>query len=220
LLLFAPYLQLIPAKPPSLVSDRYVALAVWPAALLLVMLAWRLKPAPRAALLLAIALPWAWQTVERVRDWQSFEALIDADLRAYPGSYIPATYKINQFQLPRGLYREAEQTASRISEPEVRNMVNETIRSDYAVYAYAWSTGQTAEAVSSLLNLEAMQKHPPPAVKWNPSMYYLWSSIRIRIGIRWSYLAAHFPDDAPVRYNAERWLLENGRDAAGAKATL
>ena len=46
LLLCMPYMQLIPNHPPSLVSDRYVALAVWPAMLLIVALAWRLKPAP------------------------------------------------------------------------------------------------------------------------------------------------------------------------------
>ena len=64
LLLCLPYMQLIPYAPPSLVSDRFLALAVWPAVLLIVLLAWRLQPIPRVALLLAIALSWSVQTIE------------------------------------------------------------------------------------------------------------------------------------------------------------
>src|SRR5208283_3652569 len=106
LLLCLPYLQLLPGKPPSLVSDRYVALAVWPTILLLVSLAWRFKPLPRTALLLFIALPWLYQTVERPRDWSSEMARVNVDFRAYPEYYVPAVYTITN-QLHNGLRREA-----------------------------------------------------------------------------------------------------------------
>ena len=85
LLICVPYIQLLPNHPPSLVSDRYLALAVWPAILLIVALLWRFKPVLRIALLLVIALLWGIQTVERPRDWRSMETLYNADLRAYPG---------------------------------------------------------------------------------------------------------------------------------------
>jgi hypothetical protein len=41
---------------------------VWPTALLIVALSWRLKPVPRTALLLAFALTWGFQIIERSRD--------------------------------------------------------------------------------------------------------------------------------------------------------
>ncbi|MDO8414073.1 MAG: hypothetical protein Q7S51_09830, partial [Gallionellaceae bacterium] len=56
LLLCLPYLHLVPYSPPSLISDRFLSLAVWPATLLLVALTWRLKPVPRIVLLLVVAL--------------------------------------------------------------------------------------------------------------------------------------------------------------------
>ena len=210
-LLCVPYLQLIPAKPPSLVSDRYVALAVWPVVLLIVSLAWRLKPAFRAAVLLAIALPWAYQTIERPQDWRSPGTLIDADLNAYSWHYLPALYKINQILLPQGLYREARETASKIADPEMKSMANELIQSDYAVYSYAWSTGKTDAAIASLWSLDAIRKQTPARIRWNPSMAFIWESIRIRIDIRWKYLAGKFPADALVRYNTGLWLLNNGK---------
>ena len=124
-LLCTPSIQLIPYQPPSLVSDRWLALAVWPAVMLIVALAWRLKPAPRAALLLVLALSWSVQTIERPRDWRSLEALTDADIRAYPGYYLPAAHKIIYVQLKRGLRREAIETANSISDQDVRNILIE-----------------------------------------------------------------------------------------------
>jgi hypothetical protein len=61
LLLCLPSLQLVPYAPPALVSDRWLALAVWPVLLLIVALTWRLKPVPRAIILLVIALAWSFQ---------------------------------------------------------------------------------------------------------------------------------------------------------------
>ncbi|MGA8864440.1 MAG: hypothetical protein WBM09_07080 [Gallionella sp.] len=73
LLLSLPYMQLIPNGAPSLVSDRYLALAAWPAVLLIVTLSWRLSPIPRSVLLLAFALSWGCQTIERTRDWRDLK---------------------------------------------------------------------------------------------------------------------------------------------------
>jgi hypothetical protein len=206
LLMCLPYTQLVPYQTFSLVSDRFVFLAVWPAIVLAVARVWRFKPVPRTVILLIIALPWTYQTIVRPPDWRGVEALADADLRAYPGHYIPASYKINQIQLPLGQYRQASVTARAINDPLVRDLVNKLIQSDYAVYAHAWTTGQTAEAISGLWELDAMYRKPPDQIKWNPSIAFLWESIRIRLHIRWTYLARNFPDDSAVRYNADLWL--------------
>ncbi len=202
LLLCVPYLQLIPYRPPSLVSDRFLALAAWPVVLLLVALSWRLKPVPRTVLLLAIALPWGFQTVERPRDWRSAEAMIDTDLRAYPGYYMPALYKIVAIQLPRGLYREANETANSITIPEFRDILIELIKVDYAVHVDAVSTGKPQEAMDLLWELGLNLNQPHVQAKWNSPVNHLWSQRGFVVALEWEYLAKQFPDNALVRYNA------------------
>ena len=207
LLLCMPYLQLIPHGAPSLVSDRYLALAVWPVILLIVALSWRLKPVPRTALLLAIALPWGFQTIERPRDWRSNETLIDADLRAYPGYYMPAFKKIMGIQLPQGLVREASETANSITIPELRNIMIKLIKVDHAVHVDAVATGKPQEAMNMLLGLELDLQQVPVQAKWNSPIKHLWAKTRSGLTMEWHSLAERFPDDVSVRYTAGLSLL-------------
>ena len=207
-LLCMPYLQLIPAKPPSLVSDRYVALAIWLAAVLIVSLAWRLKPALRAAVLLAIALPWAYQTIERPKDWRSFEVLVDNDLRAYPGHYLPSTYKAISIQLRNGMFRDAAATADNVKIPEIRNLLLSEIDANYAVYVEAASTGKPDVAVDRLLNFGRVLKESPVQSRWNAPMKYVWSEGDIALANLWWLTAYRFPGDALVNYHAGQWLLD------------
>jgi Tfp pilus assembly protein PilF len=207
LLLCMPYIQLMPNHPPSLVSDRYLALAVWPAILFAVALLWRLKPVPRMALLLAFALLWGFQTIERPRDWR-LETLFDADLRAYPGYYMPAMYEINYVKLPQGLYPEAYEMANSIPAPEFREVMIEIIKADYAVHA-AISTGKPEEAMSLLWSLAPSHKERPAQAKWNSSAYFFYAK-RLSILVKdWEKLAERFPDDVSLRYNAGLWMLES-----------
>ena len=201
LLLCMPYLQLIPYRPPSLVSDRFLTLAVWPAMLLIVALCWRLKPKFRTALLILIALPWCFQTIERPRDWRSPETLLDADLRAYPGYYMPAVYKIVGIQLNQGLHRSAIETANSITIPEFRNIMIGLIKADYAV-ANTKSTGNPQEAMTLLWELVLDIKQPPAQAKWNSPINILWDRRESILVTEWEYLAKYFPDDVLVHYYA------------------
>jgi hypothetical protein len=216
LLLCMPYMQLMPYAAPSLVSDRFLALAVWPVVLLIVALSWRLNPMPRTALLLVIALSWGFQTVERPRDWRDFEALLDADLRAYPGYYMPAVYKITTFQLPRGLYREASETANRITTPEIRDILIDMIRIHHGGDADAATTGKLQDAMVMLWNLEHDLKQPPVQAKWNLPLNNLRERMPFLLATEWKYLTERFPGDVSVRYNAGLWMLDAHRyqDAA------
>ena len=207
LLLCMPYIQLIPNHPPSLVSDRYLALAVWPSMLLLVALSWRLKPAPRIALLLVIALPWGFHTMERTRDWRSYETLVEADLRAYPGHYLPAFRKITGVQLRNRLYREAGETAGNISVPEIRNVMLGIIQTTHAVRVKAGEAGKPQEAMAFLHDLELLLKQPPAQAKWNSPVLHIWKYCQNILLLQWGHLAEQFPDDASVRYNAGLSLL-------------
>lgn len=208
LLLCVPHMQLIPYGSPSLASDRWLTLAVWPAALLLVALSWRLKPVPRTILLLAIALSWGLQTIERPRDWRSNEALIDVDLRAYPGHYLPAFQKIIGVHLAQGLNRDAAETASRIADPEMRNIMIGLIKSDYAVRANAVDTGDPRSAIASLKSMELTLKQPPAQARWNSPIFYVWKFCRTALAMQWHYLAERFPGDVSVRYNTGLWMLD------------
>ena len=201
LLLCISSIQLIPYAPPSLASDRWLTLAVWPVMLLLVTLSWRLKPAPRTAILLVIALSWSFQTIERPRDWRSLEAVIDADLRAYPGYYMPAVYKIS-IQISQGLYRDARETANSITIFELRDVMIKLVEADYAVHVNAVASGRPQEAMALLWKLGVDLKQPPAQAKWNSPVTLAWRGRQGTLVAEWGYLAEHFPEDVSVRYNA------------------
>ena len=207
LLICVPYIQLIPNHPPSLVSDRYLALAVWPAILFIVVLLWRLKLALRIVLLLVFALLWGIQTVERPRDWRSMESLYNADLRAYPGYYMPAMYEINNVQLPQGLYAEANKIANGIAVPELREIMIENIKIDQSVQT-ALSTGSPVEAMSLLWDAGQDYKQRPEQAKWNSSIFFFYRKNSEKLVSEWEILAKRFPDDASLRYNAGLWMMK------------
>lgn len=211
LLLCLPYMQLIPYAPPSLVSDRFLSLAAWPAVLLIVALAWRLNSLPRAILLLVIALSWGYQTIERPRDWRNFEALMDADLRAYPGFYMPAASKIVATQLANGLIQEASGTANNISDPEFRDIMNRMINVYYVVHVETMNTGDPQPAMALLKKLFIELKQKPRQAQWNSPIHRLWEKRRVVLANEWRFLAASFPGDALVQYNVGLWMMDEGR---------
>ena len=207
LLLCMPYIQIIPYAPPSLVSDRFLTLAVWPAVLLIVALAWRLNSVPRIVLLLILALLWSFQTIERPRDWRSLEALLNADIRSFPGFYLPAEHKIVYVQLKNGLRSDAIETAKNISNRRSRDVMIKLIDADYVVKVVTASSGNPQEAMTQLGELE-LEFNPPAQINWNSAMKNFWITIGTALTNEWEYLARKFPDTAPVRYNAGLWLLK------------
>jgi tetratricopeptide (TPR) repeat protein len=208
LLLCLPYLQLVPYAPAfSIVSDRFLTLAAWPVVLLITAFAWRLNRVARVFILLLIALSWGWQTIQRPTDWHSLEALIDADVRAYPGYYIAAQHKIIDVQLKKGLRREALKTANTISDPAARNIMTELIRVDYGVKEIAVATGNPQGAMTLLWKLE-QDINPPIEAKWNPALSNFWGRVGFALINEWEFMAKQFPAAAPVHYNAGLWLLK------------
>ena len=197
-LLCMPYIQLIPFAPPSLVSDRWLALAVWPAILLLVALSWRLKPVPRAILLLAIALSWSFQTVVRPSDWRGSDILIDSDIRAFPGHYMPAYEKIITYQLPKGLNRDAMETANSIAFPEFRNIMIKLIKIDDAV-TRAMNIGKTQEVMVLFWGILPDIKKRPEQVKWNGPANLFWRKIKQKLVEELVDLDKNFPEGTPER---------------------
>ena len=212
-LLCMPSLQLIPYSPPSLVSDRFVFLAVWPAALMIVTMLWHIEVAPRRAILLIIALAWGFQTVERTRDWRSFEALVETDLHAYPGYYMPAVYQIVGVQLPRGLRDEAMETAVSIANPDARDIMIRLLRVDQAIFE-----GKHQEAMELLHQFSISVKRYPVQAQWDTPIYNVWGKGYMRLKVEWDLLVKKFPDDVSVRYNAGLWLL--GTKFGGAAENL
>ncbi len=218
LLLCLPYLQLIPYSAPTLVSDRFLSLAVWPVMLLVVSLAWRLKPVSRTVLLLVIALPLVFQTIERPRDWRSYEALIDTDLRAYPGYYPPAIYK-SLIQLSQGLYGGASETANSITDPEARNFMMALAEAEYVVNVKAVPAGDPQEALARIRNAWLLLRQPPDQARWNTPMLAAWRVVRYELLSTWKSLAKHFPDDVTVRYNAGLFMLDTYKEGDEDAAT-
>ena len=215
LLLCLPYLQLMPAKPPSLLSDRYIALAIWPAMFFIVALIWRLRHL-RAIVLLAIALPFLFQTAARPRDWQSFDTLIEADLRAYPGYFMPAVYKILDTQIPENQYRDAAIIANRISTPEMKEIMLKLIDT---INVVATPSSDPREAMAMLENLGVALEQPPAQSRWNTPMLLAWNKNMDVLTLAWNSLSGRFPGDAVAHYNTGLWML-NTRKMDGAVAHL
>ena len=207
LLLCLPSMQLVPYAPPSLISDRFLAMAVWPAILLIVATSWRLKPLLRTGLLLVIALAWTAQTAKHPLDWRSPEVLIDNELRAYPGYSMPAAYKIFDVDLPQKLYSDAIETAAGIADPKIRDAMVKLIKAHQAVYVESASTGSPQNAMVRLGELFQSLKQQPAQSTWDPSLYNLWETMRFFFEDQWMYLVQHFPDDALVHYNAGLWMV-------------
>lgn len=201
LLLCLPYLQLVPACPPSLIADRYVALAVWPIILLLAVVGWRLRPLLRASLFLALSFLWLSQTMEHPRDWRDVDEFIEHDLRAYPDYYVPVSYKV-VLQLQAGLRDEAKVTASRVTLPGMRDVMLKLVRADAAVNA-----ASSLEAMYMLLELERLLEQPPPESRWNTPIIFTFGTLQSQLAREWLLLSGSFPDEAPIRYSAGAYLL-------------
>lgn len=199
-LLCLPYLQLIPAKPPTIVADRYIALAIWCSILLTTLLAWRLRLGLRITVLFVIAFLWLYQTVERAQEWRSFESLTAVDLREYPGYYMPAFYTIVNAQLHNGLYREAGDTARQVSSPEIREAFLKLIRADYVLRVDAQTSGEPHEAISLLMDLGRFLEQPPAETRWNAPALFVWMKLKYALAAEWDFLAESFPGNARVRY--------------------
>ncbi|MGC2049278.1 MAG: hypothetical protein WA635_11810, partial [Gallionella sp.] len=202
-----PYIQLMPFKTHSLVSDRFLFLAVWPITILIVALAWRLKPLPRIALLLIVSLPWVYQTIDRPRDWERLETLVEKDLRTYPSYYVPIRIKAISMQLANGFYSDAFRTINKISIPEVRKILESEVKATYAVKVVTPSLGQPSVAVSQLLDFAQVLKDPPEQVKWNSPMRWVLDGSESALSNLWWRLTFEFQNDISVNYNAGSWLL-------------
>lgn len=196
-LLCAPYTQLIPFETISLVSDRFLTLALWPAALLIVALAWRINLMLRTALLLAVLLPWCFQSIARPLDWHSQETLIEADLLGNPGYYMPAREKVID-QLQHGLFLEAGETAHHISTPGIRNIMAKLVEAAHAVDE-AKKIGDPHEAMLHLQDLGLLLKQRPVQSKWDPPLRHFWLHCEDAFAKNWKWLVMDFPDDVPLR---------------------
>jgi len=197
-LLCLPYTQFAPYITHSLVTDRFLFLAIWPFLLLIVALAWRLSRIPRLMLLIVIALPWSAQTIERPGDWRSHETLMEKDLQAYPGYFFPVFQNIER-QLSTGQYQVARETAEGITDKEVRNIAVKLVEGAYAVAVDAVQTGDPRNALARLQELGGLLKQPLLQSQWNTPLFSFWLSNRNLLSLEWETLARNFPNDVSVR---------------------
>ena len=202
LLLCLPSLQLVPYKPPSLVSDRFLFMAIWPAMLLLVALAWRMRPHWRTLVLLVFALPWFYQSTARPQDLRSDEALTYADFHAYPSFYMPASLVGMVFQMGNDQYRDALETAGNIQQAEIRETLTKLIQADFARRKESAAGNSPDVAMGRLVELGRMLERPPEQSKWDAPMLNLWQRFNMTLGAEWERLAEKYPDNVAVRYNA------------------
>ena len=144
--------------------------------------------------------------MERPRDWRSNAALLDADIRAYPGYYLPAAYKVIQVQVTQGLNRDAVKTASNITDPEIRNVVIRLIVAD-AARAQSVNTGNPQNAMALLVGLGQVLKQRIDQSVLDTPMHYLWEGYGYFLAKEWESMSKQFPNDMLVRYNSGLWMM-------------
>lgn len=215
-LLCVPYMQFIPYRTPSLVVDRYLFLAILPATLLLVSLAWRFKPVVRNSLLVIFALLWAQQTVERPRDWFSADTIIEADVKIEPGYFMPLFQKIMWLQLKRGEYLQARETAGRIDDPEIRNNVVALVESKYSLLNDPATADHHFDEVARLKQFETAMGRLSSRSLVNPSVRYVWKYSRFELVDQWKFLAGLYPQNIPIRLRTGRLIMYIDLDFAAA----
>lgn len=196
-----PYLQLMPYKTSSLVSDRFLMLAIWPISLVIVTLAWRIKKLPRTVILIVVALTWCFQTINRQHDWRAFEALQDHDIQGCTQCYLQAYQKVTEYQLPVGLYSDASQVASELTVPEARDIMVKLVETAKAMHDAA-TFGEPLDAMKRLEEFELLLRQPPAQGKWNPPMLKFWNDSRGSFVLEWQYMVKSFPNNISVLYNA------------------
>jgi hypothetical protein len=207
-LLCFPYLQFSPFITHSLVTDRFAFFAAWPVMLLLTAVLWRVKPAVRIGLLLVLMLAFAFQTVARPKDWQSFDRLIEKDAQAYPGYYYPVFHTVEAL-LAAGEYRRAHDLAGTIRDPEIHNIAVKLTEGAYAAAVDAVQRGDPADALARLQDMGMLLKQPLPAAQWNTPLFSFWLTGRGILSAEWDALARNFPNDSRVR-EAYRVRQESG----------
>ena len=209
-LLCLPYLQILPFVSPSMVQDRYLSIAVWPLLIAVVAWIWRLKPPYRAALLLLLAVPWYYQTLVRTPEWRSFESIVDADQKAFPGYFVPAAYRILGVELPQMRYREAGETAQGVTDPQARDLLGKLVATAHAVFLATNAKGDPPQATALLWNLGMHLKQPPGDSNPNRAFELVRMLSGKYINDLWLDLAKHSPGGGAVRYNTGLWLLREG----------
>jgi hypothetical protein len=140
-----------------------------------------------------------------------FETLVDADMSAYPGHYVPASLKILHIQGPNGATREAIGTANEITHSAVRNIMIKLIQVDYAVNIRGVSASNLHETIKGLLNLGVDLDRLPTQAQWNYPVEAPFTEAKYTLEREWMILAEQFPEDLTLRYYAGLWLLGNGR---------
>ncbi len=136
-----------------------------------------------------------------MRDWRSDEALIDAELRAYPGHYQPAFQQIIGILIPQALHGEASRLARQITAPEFRHILAEIIEVD-AMRSTTLATDDPRPAIARLTRLGEDLKQMPAEAYWNQPMSYVWKSCSNIFALEWADLVAHYPGDALLNYRA------------------
>ncbi|MBI5430422.1 MAG: tetratricopeptide repeat protein [Nitrosomonadales bacterium] len=207
-LICIPSLQLIPYSPPSLVSDRFIFLAAWPAIMLVVAIAWRIKPLPRIIFLMVILVTWSYGTITRVPELKNHVTIVKADFRAYPNYYMPATYAIVDITLPDNYYDESIAIANTISIPELRDVMLKIIDIHHGADADAIESGKLHNSIRLLWELKDKIKQYPDQAKWDMPVANLWKKLLKFLSAEWEVLVRSYPDNALVAYNAGVWSLE------------
>lgn len=198
ILLLAPcavYLQFIPFATWSLASERFVFVSVAGLALILMDILGRIPPGRGIILLLAIFLPCAVITWERVDDWEYPSTLREHEYERLPNFHNAIRDHVLYTLLPKQQYGEAEYLARKIRNPDISNALLALIDTDrnYRLLGNWRAADKAVELATFCRSLHALRdtlQTSRAALRYEPDYSYgnLLSSLNKEIEVRYETL--------------------------------
>lgn len=198
LLLCLPYLQIIPAKPPSYVADRYISLAIFPMMLLITSILWRIKASIRVLLICVLVLVFGCQMFTRSSEWEDQNIkFIKSDYMAYPEYYMPTILYLQNSLVENKNFDVAIKAAKLVKPIEAQTVAVKLFEFERDVY-----NGNFSEAMIRLPEIESELIEPPESSNLDGSLIILWSHFHQMLARNCELIALANPKDFEIRYQA------------------
>jgi tetratricopeptide (TPR) repeat protein len=151
-LLCLPYLQLVPFRTWSLVSERFLFLALLGLTLATAAILAKMPRAAALALLLVAAGAGLTVTYAQSRVWADRDALLLSNARRAPGNYVAQLHAINKVLLRDHRFAEAEQMTQTVTDPLRAEELRQFVRGVAAASTADWQLAtQHADRLASIV---------------------------------------------------------------------
>jgi tetratricopeptide (TPR) repeat protein len=210
-----PYGQILPFGTHSLVADRFLFLLSWPVCFMLAIAASTHKRQVSIALFSSL---WAYQASSYALVWRDNAILRERVLSAYPRHYGPINVMVFAQMLPKGQFIEAAKLIENIEDNVSRSLNLGLLSLKYNLALDTDSNTDPGALMAQIWQMQQSLAALPEEAKWNISYRYLYDvSGKEIVSQAWDTLAARYPKDPAIHFNAGLWFHEIRDDQHAAK---